>query len=185
MADRLPKEMSQAAYARHIGKSRQYVAKLIKLGKLGLNANKKINVKAADKALALADPDAIGDGIPRAGGEGGQADALGGMNLAEAKVQREYYKAQLEKLKYEKEIGKLVEADGMQKALTDFGRLMAQRITGWPARLAPMLAVETDPIKIEAVMKRETGALIDELRTATGRLLSGDQGLSGGSGTAA
>lgn len=131
--------ISQADYARHRGATRQYIGKLIKLGKIppaAINAEKKIDVAAADLALGETiervvarerERDDDGDG---GGSGGGGFENQAGAGLTKARTASAFYQANLARLQYEEKIGKLVSrADleiSMQRAAEALGRDLDQ-----------------------------------------------------------
>lgn len=107
--------------------------------------------------------------------EGGQPDLVsraaadavppaGPSDTAEyqaSRAKREEYQAELSRLTLLERLGQVGSIEGFQKAVTAAAQLAQDRILQVPSRIATSLAVETDPIKIEAVLTRELKDALD------------------------
>lgn len=87
----------------------------------------------------------------------------GAPTLVEAKRNTEVYKARLAQLDFEKKAGNLVEADKVEAAAFSAARMARNRLIILPEKLAPELAAEVDPHKIEIMLKREISQALEEL----------------------
>lgn len=150
MPDRL---MSQAEYARHRGKSRQYISRLAKAGVLVMRGG-KVDAAASDAVLDDR-PEPVSERV---------AAAPSGTTFAEAKTADMVFKAKLRKIEYDVRIGKLVEAELVKQRWSAIYRLIVDRILAWPNRLAPEVAALTDERQVREVILREARALVNELR---------------------
>jgi len=155
MSDRL---MSQAEYARHRGKSRQYISRLAKAGVLVMRGG-KVDVAASDAVLDDR-PEPVSERVAAA-----PADSTPtGTTFAQAKTADMVFKAKLRKMEYDVRIGKLVEAELVKQRWSAIYRLIVDRILAWPNRLAPEVAALTDERQVREVILREARALVNELR---------------------
>jgi len=174
--------MTQSEYARRIGKTRQYVNKLVKLGKIPLGAGGRIDPALADAALEVAlDParevDKKGPGEVDSL-QNDQAESVnqsgdrqkGGLTYHRARSLRENYRFLLTKVEYQERVGHLVRLQDVNQALTDAGRLIMNRLLNWPSKLAPILAAESDERRINEVLMREARALLKEFHESLGAL---------------
>ncbi len=135
MPDRL---MSQAEYARHRGKSRQYISRLAKAGVLVMRGG-KVDAPASDAVLDDR-PEPVSERIVSAPAE----VTPSGATFAQAKTADMVFKAKLRKMEYDQRMGKLVEAELVKQRWSAIYRLMVDRILAWPNRLAPEVAALTD-----------------------------------------
>lgn len=87
-------------------------------------------------------------------------DAPAGVpnDLAEyqaARAKREEYQAEMARLTLLERLGHLGSVEGFRRAASDMAQLTQDRILQVPGRIAPTLAAESDPIKIETLLTRE------------------------------
>jgi hypothetical protein len=159
--------MSQAQYARHRGKSRQYISKLVSAGVLVMHG-KLVDVAASDAVLDDRPAGGDGDGqdqapaAPAAGSEpapsarptvdGAQQQPA---SYAQARLVDLTYRARLRRLEFEKAQGKLIDAEAVRKQLADANRALRDGLLAIPGRLAPTCAAETDQKKVHSLMEQE------------------------------
>ncbi len=155
MPDRL---MSQAEYARHRGKSRQYISRLAKAGVLVMRGG-KVDAPASDAVLDDR-PEPVSERIVSAPAE----VTPSGATFAQAKTADMVFKAKLRKMEYDQRMGKLVEAELVKQRWSAIYRLMVDRILAWPNRLAPEVAALTDERQVREAILREVRGLVNELR---------------------
>jgi len=155
MPDRL---MSQAEYARHRGKSRQYISRLAKAGVLVMRGG-KVDAAASDAVLDDR-PEPVSERIVSAPAE----VTPSGATFAQAKTADMVFKAKLRKMEYDVRIGKLVEAELVKQRWSAIYRLIVDRILAWPNRLAPEVAALTDERQVREAILREVRALVNDLR---------------------
>jgi hypothetical protein len=155
MSDRL---MTQAEYARHRGKSRQYISRLAKAGMLVMRDG-KVDVAASDAVLDDR-PEPVSERVVAA-----PIDAAStGTTFAQAKTADMVFRARLRKMEYDVRMGKLVEAELVKQRWSAIYRLIVDRILAWPNRLAPEVAALTDERQVRDVILREARALLNDLR---------------------
>lgn len=87
--------------------------------------------------------------------------------LALSKARREHYNAELARLAFEQKTGRLVEAEEVQRQAFATGRIVRESMLNLPDRLAAMLAGETDPRRIHALLTDEITKALEAL--ANGR----------------
>ncbi len=150
--------MTQSEYARHRGKSRQYIHRLAKAGVLVMRGG-KVDVAASDAVLDDR-PEPVSERVAAAPVE----VASGGTTYAQAKTADMVFRAKLRKLEHDVRVGKLVEAELVKQRWSSIYRVIVDRILAWPNRLAPELAALTDERQVRDVITREARALINELR---------------------
>ncbi len=155
MPDRL---MSQAEYARHRGKSRQYISRLAKAGVLVMRGG-KVDFAASDAVLDDR-PEPVSERVVSAPAE----VTPSGATFAQAKTADMVFKAKLRKMEYDQRMGKLVEAELVKQRWSAIYRLMVDRILAWPNRLAPEVAALTDELQVREAILREARGLVNELR---------------------
>jgi hypothetical protein len=156
MSDRL---MTQAEYARHRGKSRQYISRLAKAGVLVMRAG-KVDVASSDAVLDDR-PEPVSERVTASPAEVAPA----GTTFAQAKTADMVFKAKLRKMEYDVRMGKLVEAELVKQRWSAVLRLIVDRILAWPNRLAPEVAALTDERQVREAILREARALINDLRS--------------------
>jgi len=132
--------MTQAQYARHRGKSPQYIGKLAKAGILVMRG-RLVDAAASDAVLADKPDDAPSSQQP--------------TTFAQARLAREVFSAKLKKLEYETRIGKLVPTDEVSIKWFTLGRQIRDRVLGIASKLAPQLAAETDVRRVREILDAE------------------------------
>ena len=88
------------------------------------------------------------------------------MDLNTAKTLNEQYKAGLNKLKYEKEQGKSIPADKVEKNAFECGRQIRDQFLSIPERLSAILASEQDQFECRAILLKEITSILDGLHDA-------------------
>ena len=140
--------MTQAQYARHRGKSPQYIGKLAKAGILVMRG-RMVDAAASDAVLDDKPDDAPSGQQP--------------TTFAQARLAREVFSAKLKKLEYEKRIGRLVPTDEVSIKWYTLGRQIRDRVLGIASRLAPQLAAETDVRRVREILDAELTAIVKGL----------------------
>jgi phage terminase Nu1 subunit (DNA packaging protein) len=146
--------MTQAQYARHRGKSPQYINKLAKAAILVMRG-RLVDAVASDAVL---------DDKPEPLPSGQQP-----TSFAQARLARELFAAKLKKLEYETRSGKLVPADEVSIQWYTLGREIRDRLLGMPSKLTPQLAAETDVRRVLEILDAEVTlalkGLAEEIRS--------------------
>ncbi|CUW39684.1 putative Terminase small subunit [Magnetospirillum sp. XM-1] len=134
--------MSQVEYAAHIGKTKQYVNKLVRLGKIPVQPDGKIDAAEADFALKrAADParsigradDGDGDDDPSDAAQPASSGGGDGLSFTKARTAREAYQAKMAKLEYERQIGLWLPKQEVLDAMVASGRKIRQGLDAVPS----------------------------------------------------
>lgn len=158
--------MNAAEYARHRGVTRQQVNKYIEGGKITarrVGSRWEIDPEQADRELSqrLA---------PDRGGKNGRQDdtmappAGGGPSFAQARTMREAYAAQIMKLEFLQKSGQLVDKNELRLKLAKLHMAVRDSLRTIPDRVTPVIASESDPTKIHALLLKEIGLALEGLQ---------------------
>ena len=168
-----PAVMSQAEYARHRRKSRQYISQLAKAGVLVMRGG-KIDVRASDTVLDDKPVDEV-DPPPAQASPAGPAprpaaESLGqaGASFGQARTIEMVFRAKLRRLEFETKQGRLIEAVAVRKTIAEAVRSLRDGILGLPDRLATVLAAESDSKKVHVTLKTELSRELEALANALG-----------------
>jgi hypothetical protein len=157
MPDKL---MSQAEYARHRAKSRQYISRLAKAGVLVMRGG-KVDVAASDAVLDDR-PEPVSERVAAAPIE----TASTGTTFAQAKTADMVFKARLRKMEYDQRMGKLMETDLFRQRIEAILMVIKETAMAWPNRVAPEVAPLTDERQVWDVLMREVRVLLHDTRSA-------------------
>jgi hypothetical protein len=158
--------MNAAQYARHRGISKVQVGKYIAEGKITarrVGRSWDIDADVADRELEASrspdrggrngGPDGLGGGVPNAG-----------VSFAHARAVREQYAARILRLEFEQRSGRLVEKNELKLRLAKLHLAARDNLRSIPDRVAPVVAAETDPAKIHALLLKEIGQALEGLQ---------------------
>jgi hypothetical protein len=160
---------SQSAYARHRGCDRSLIHRWVKSGRLVIGPDGKIDAEASDKALAASID------RTRGGAGGGGADtramreekqavnAPTSNRMTDARIATAEYDAKLKQLEYEREIGKVFEANRVLSAVTDIFGSLRRAVQQIADRIASPVAAETDSRKVHALLSAEHDAVLETI----------------------
>lgn len=178
MADRL----TQAEIARALGVSRQAIHKLVQAGKLALGEDGRCDLDTARAAIASSvhpgsrtaqalqtqappppPPPTVPDAnaqhvtIPAAASQFlGNADEHGmPTNYHVARTLREAEEARMARLKREEMEGQLIRVSAVETAWASSLAAAREHLLQVASRLAPLLAAEADPLKIDQMLHEE------------------------------
>jgi hypothetical protein len=188
--------MTQAAYARHRGVTRQSVNQAVREGRIRLTRGGLVNMALADATWSgSTNPTRGGDRRPemRTRALRRAAEANGAArgpevkppvarpsapdsdtrSLISAKVDREGWQAKLAELDYKRRSGELLEAGDVEKAVFEVNRAVRDRLMGIPARVSAILAAVDTPAEIEQLLAKEIREALDELSRLESRWKSG------------
>lgn len=167
------KRLSQSAYAKHRGSTRQAVFAAIKDGRIktAVDENGKIDPDLADRLWDMnTDPRYSKTTALKDRTEAMTRDAeqkgfvLGsGMAIAESKQIESEYKAKLAKLDYETKMGLLVLAADVEKEGFRVARVTRDAMLAIPDRMAAELAGTTDPFVVHKKLMEEIRNAISEV----------------------
>lgn len=169
-----PAVMSQAEYARHRRKSRQYISQLAKAGVLVMRGG-KIDVRASDTVLDDKPVDEVNESpaAPSMAAPSRAADSLpqaGGASFGQARTIEMVFRAKLRRLEFETKQGRLIEAEAVRKTVAEAVRSLRDGILGLPDRLATVLAAEPDSKKVHVTLKAELSRELEALANAISAL---------------
>lgn len=176
--------ISQAEFARRRGFSRQYVSRLVRQGVVRL-VDGKLDPLEADAALAAqreparplrragggsgattdraagpaSAPRTSATGVSSHGAASGDLPTL----LLKTRIKSEVERAKLLELKAKVEAGKYVDADEVKVAAFNRARVVRDSLLNIPDRVAAVLAAETDPQKVHALLAAEIRGALEEL----------------------
>ena len=85
------------------------------------------------------------------------------MDFNEAKRVKITYEALIERIKYEKEIGKLVLAEDVKTTAFRTAIIVRDKILSLPAKIAPILSAESSIFEIKNILIKELKFILDEL----------------------
>jgi len=150
--------VSQAEYARHRSKSRQYISRLAKAGVLVMRGG-KVDVAASDAVLDDR-PEKISEAATSATVEGGPQTTT----YAQARLADMVFRAKLRRLEFETRSGKLIPADEVKVQWFKLGRQIRDKLLAVPAKLAPQLAALADMRGVRELLDVEIEAILRALQ---------------------
>lgn len=171
--------MSQAEFARHIGKTPGYITQQKDAGRIVMQG-RMVNVEESLTLLdETRDPSKAGvvdrhdrereqkqASKPVSGTAGHVLDDMtgkAGSAYQQARAMKEKYAAMQAKIAYEKEVGILLVAQDARLAVADGDAIIRNRLESLPDMLAPQLAAESDEQKIRALLMDQIEYLLGEL----------------------
>ena len=157
------KSLTKANYARHIGKSRQYVNELVRNGRTVQNSQGLILVAETDALVfETSDPSKVGVVERHANERAEKQDTeitaadlkpIGNIPaFQESKARKEFYAAENAEIEYKKAKGELLLASDVQATVMRSDSIIRSKLESMPLMLAPMLAHETDIKRIETII---------------------------------
>ncbi|MGQ9686263.1 MAG: hypothetical protein ACUVT2_08170 [Thiobacillaceae bacterium] len=138
--------MSQAEYARHRAKSRQYISRLAKAGVLVMRGG-KVDVAASDAVLDDR-PEPVSERVAATPVE----TAPTGMTFAQAKTADMVFKARLRKMEYDQRMGALLPAAEVRQIWAAGLAKIRDRVLSLPDRLAARLAQHQE-VEVRAILR--------------------------------
>lgn len=145
-----PRPVSQAAYARHRGVSREAVRRALAEGRIEADAQGRIDTEAADVAWERNSAPAALRGARRR-----RRPDPDESSFAEARARREAWMAELAELNYRQRSGELVPAEDVRRSAFDVGRRLRSQLLTIPDRVAAQLAGLHDPMAVHRVLRAE------------------------------
>jgi hypothetical protein len=117
-------------------------------------------VNAAQRERARGKP-VQADQVPEARGP----DLGKATTYIQAKTAREVFEARLSQLEYEERSGKLIRADVVRSKLAKCFSGIREGLMQIPGRMSPVLAAESDAERINVLLMRELGQVLEQLVT--------------------
>lgn len=166
----MPKLLSQSAYSRHRGVTRQAVNKWVKQGLIPVDpATNKIDPALADAALEEnLDTSKQRDSKPgpakaRAPKGADEHEARPESNLTLARTQREIINAKKARLELDQLQGTVVRRQDVADSVFEIIRLFRDQLKGAPAKLAPRLALASTEQECAEILEQELGRTQQEM----------------------
>ncbi len=162
-------KMNLTQFAKKINKDPSYINRLKKQGRFK-GAITKDPVTGKDlidfeKGFKLFNGESISHDKKK---QGKETEINSDMDYIEAKRMKISYEALQERIKYEKEIGKLVLAEDVKSSAFRTAIIVRDKILSLPAKIAPILSAETSIFEIKNLLTKELKFILDEL--ASGKL---------------
>ncbi len=154
--------MTQAEFARHRGVSRATVTEYKHKGLLVMTDDGRVDVAASEQRLnASLDP--VRGGDRSAAKKQPAATVKEDGRFMSARVEELVAKAAWQRLKLEKEAGRLVEKESTRQAAFTLARTAQETLIAIPDRLSSILAAESNAAKVHAVLSEEIRRVCNEL----------------------
>lgn len=157
---------TRTEYAAHLNVDKSYVTKLGKQGRLVFvndeHGRQLVDFAATDaKVRGTTDQARAGNGA-NAGGAAGSAAAVTDL-FRKAQTQERAYSARLKELRFKKESGELVSVSEVRSAYARRIAGLRDALMQLPARLAPVLAAETDEVKVHDWLQDELYLVLEQV----------------------
>ena len=155
--------ISQAEWARRQGFSKQYVGKLIKLGKIKLTDGKIEEYTANAELESQRNVD-----LPQHRKGGGTYFVHDDIHklLVKTKLKNEIEKGKLLEARVKAETGELVPIDDVRSTFYAKGRIVRDGILNIPDRISSLLATIDDASQIHEILTQELRTVLEELSNA-------------------
>lgn len=172
------KTLSQAEYAKHRGVSEAAVSKAIKAKRITLTQDGRIDPVAADAQWAANSRVRAGTGRspapstrdPSEGADEG-VEKPGSNDYWDARSRREMAEAETAEMELAKLKGELIEVKAVENVWSKTCSAVREHLLQVRARLAPQLAAESDPFKVDQLLEAEHNQALAEL--AKGAFMAG------------
>ena len=155
--------ISQAEWARRQGFSKQYVGKLIKLGKIKLTDGKIEEYTANAELESQRNVD-----LPQHRKGGGTYFVQDDIHklLVKTKLKNEIEKGKLLEARVKAETGELVPIDEVRSTFYAKGRIVRDGILNIPDRISSLLATIDNASQIHEILTQELRTVLEELSNA-------------------
>ena len=147
--------VTRKQYAQHRKVSIQRINKLYTDGRLVM-VGRMVNLNASDMAL-----DAVTE--LRGGDRSNECVMREKINYIEQKTNELYWGNELKRLSVTKRAGELVEVRKVQQEAVNQARLLRNALLNIPDRLSDILAAESDPRAVHAILLDEIRAVLNML----------------------
>ncbi|MEO8755028.1 MAG: hypothetical protein ABI624_20380 [Casimicrobiaceae bacterium] len=166
--------LSKSAYARHRGVSAAMVSHWTKAGRLVL-VDGKVDVAKSDAALAATlAPDRGGKGgVPASRGTEQPAPVTPTGAFTEHRASRESFNAKEAELDYLERVGKLVERERYDRALTDALAPVMAALDRMAPTLGPLVTGETDARKVQNLIDDAVDGIRRDMESTIRAMLAG------------
>jgi len=173
MADKKKDLIGINAYAKHRGVTRRAVQEHLAKGNIPfelVNGNRLINPEAADAAwsanVSTKQKTSVYQTGPKANPDHFPAVGEGAAKVPNIHVEEAYtkaYRRRLVSLELAERQGKLIEKEKVAGQIFTAVRIVRDAICNIPQKLAPELAAEVDPHKVELILMEEINNCLMEL----------------------
>ena len=159
--------LSASAYAKRRGVSHVAVLKAIKTGRIAKETDGTIDPEKANAAWTKNTDPAQQRKLAKKSEQAPERPidpplTNSGPNYAQSRAIKEAYLARLAKLEYEEKSGVVVRADAVKVAWFNTLRVLRDRLTNLPDRLAPILAAEDDPKLVHEMLDAELRLILSD-----------------------
>jgi hypothetical protein len=148
---------TKAAFARLIGKTPQYVNKLVVEKKIPVRPDGKIDREKALSALAR------NTGARMRSNHNGNGDGTASPGYTDARIRVETAIAQLKELEYRKRLGELLPAVEVQKEWGGLVTAAKNKLRSIPRSIAEVILSAQTPTEAEAILRRAIDEALEEL----------------------
>lgn len=160
-------------YAQHAGISKPAAAEQLK--RVGIDYMQPFDFDDADRrrtAMRHADrapfakPIYLDPVVPSAGADDDGSEPVRPSKdpvFAQIQARKEHYRAELARLEFEERIGQLVEKQTVESSAFRLARLVRDAMLNIPARLAGILAAETDQRRVHDLLEQEIRQALEAL----------------------
>lgn len=155
-----PTHCTQTEFAALLGVGKSYVTALKGQGRIVFDAQGRVDVVASRAKIKAS-----------TGADGRAADTVMGPQFSESKDRNEHYTAELQRLKFEREIKSVLEAADVLSVIADAATVLRTRIESRSPRLSPQIAAMAgDEQRIRALLSDDDEQLLAELAEHFGRV---------------
>lgn len=173
--------MTQAEYAKHRGCSAVAVHKAVKAGRITL-IDGRIDPAVADIQWAQNTRARVGSAPPPVAADAGADVSVGdgrpgGEDYWAARTRREQAEATMAEMKSAELAGALIRVDAVRAALSHVYVTVREGVLSIPARMAPQMAAESDPARLQSMLHAELHQVLTTLAAAPAQVAPvGDAG---------
>lgn len=154
--------MTQVEFARSLGKSKQYINKLVRTGKISLGPDGLIDPEAATAALKKsADP--ARKIVTSSGTPSPSSPSENGEGYYDARTKRESIRAKVEELKYRRTSGELVDVAEIESELKGVFRDLRDRLQALPTTWKGRLVSMTDEREIQIYLSEQIRLVLEDI----------------------
>lgn len=169
--------VSRRAFAQLDGCNEKLVRRAISEGRLSVLDDGSLDPDLAGTGWRKSNRQAADEGpVPRAGPRSAQPhetpaqaaqrlteEAAVLRNIAQSEQMKEHYLAELRRLEFEVKSGDLLPKAEVVGMWANFCIKARQRLLGLPTKLAPVIASEKDPRKIQTLLEQDVNDALEEL----------------------
>ena len=156
-----PELITQSALAKELGVDRSAINQLVKKGRLpSLEGSKKL-----DREICLA---IYKENIAPAAQHGGEKNTT----YDKARTRKTHAEAIIKEIDAKRAMGEVMAIDDVQKQAFNMYRSTRDALLNIPSKIAPEIACETDPHKVEEILNSEIRGVLEQLANQTDKNIS-------------